>query len=128
MIARMRQDCHTQVIAGDTKTDMGHTFPHGGCGDLSQKRYMLHTCFLKITKGFLLDMNSSDTRRNKWKGHLLNTKDVRQHAFARLEFHDGSRKEPTQDFNGSGRGHLGTDTLEICSTFLPQMTDHCAVT
>ena len=61
---------------------------------------------VQITKGFLLGINSNVKRRNKLRSHLLSTKGGQLHTFLSLEIQDGYRKEPTQDYHGSGRVHL----------------------
>ena len=61
----------------------------------------------EVAHGLLMGATSKAT----WKSHLLR---ARNHAgdqihfpfFLRIEFQDGSRKEPTQDYHGSGRPHL----------------------
>ena len=63
---------------------------------------------LQTAKGFLL----GDTApRKDWRDHVFAVRDEtgqgrRLHGFVRIEFQDGTRKLPTQEYHGSGRPHL----------------------
>ena len=92
---------------------------------------------LQTAKGFLL----GDTApRKDWRDHVFAVRDEtgqgrRLHGFVRIEFQDGTRKLPTQEYHGSGRPHLhllvfGDDdlirTLDLSSTAsatMPSDTD-----
>eukprot|EP00975_Prorocentrum_lima_P057897 12145102-Prorocentrum_lima.AAC.1 len=63
---------------------------------------------LQTAKGLLLGETGS---REAWRSHILNAPNAdgskkKLHAFIRVEFQDGSRKQPTQDYHGSGRAHV----------------------
>ena len=80
---------------------------------------------LQTVKGLLVG-NTGD--KKQWKSQLLKVVDSegRQktvHAFVRLEFQDGHRKAPTQDYHGSGRVHV--HALVFADTAdLPQLKLH----
>ena len=89
----------------------------------------LHTTHIltQVVKGFLAGNNQNTKGRadRNWKKHVFSSKDpdgkaVRVQTFTRLEFQDGSRKEGTKRYDGSGRPHLhvlffmeGTDLEKI---------------
>lgn len=67
----------------------------------------------QVVKGFLAGSNQNTKGRadRSWKKHIFSSKDadgkaVRVQTFTRLEFQDGSRKEGTKRYDGSGRPHL----------------------
>ena len=62
----------------------------------------------QTAKGFLMGATGGKTG---WTDNVFHVEDPRGlgrrlHAFMRLEFQDGTRKLPTQDYHGSGRAHL----------------------
>ena len=75
--------------------------------------HMTH-CLLQITHGLLTGTNQHKDSRltdRSWSKHLLAAKDDSGHdveltVFTRLEFQDGSRKEGTFRYQGSGRPHI----------------------
>lgn len=74
----------------------------------------LHTAhvFTEINRGLFSGKNNKG-----WKNHLLGAVDGETptvvNFFQRLEFQDGKRKLPTQDYHGSGRVHVHSlDYLE----------------
>eukprot|EP00959_Pyramimonas_sp_CCMP1952_P373179 7815159-Pyramimonas_sp.AAC.1 len=70
---------------------------------------------LEITHGLLTGVNRAGTSKiggggRGWKKHILSNKDdanklIRLIVFTRLEFQDGTRKEGTFRYQGSGRPH-----------------------
>ena len=63
----------------------------------------------QTAKGFL--MGATSGKVESWKDNVFHVQDPRSlgrrlHAFMRLEFQDGTRKLPSQDYHGSGRAHL----------------------
>jgi hypothetical protein len=68
----------------------------------------------QTVRGLLTGLNQRHaTQRGSryWGRHILAAKDdagceVKLAYFLRLEFQDGTRKEPSQDYHGSGRPHL----------------------
>ena len=62
----------------------------------------------QTAKGFLMGATSG---KEPWTDNVFHVQDPdglgrRLHAFMRLEFQDGTRKLPSQDYHGSGRAHL----------------------
>ena len=69
----------------------------------------LHTAhvFLELNRGLYSGLNSRG--KDGWKDHILAGEDGRPtvaNYFQRLEFQDGKRKLPSQDYHGSGRVHV----------------------
>ena len=74
--------------------------------------HMTHV-LLQIVRGFLAGNNQQTRGRadRQWRKHIFSAKDAagkptRVITFTRLEFQDGSRKEGTKRYDGSGRPHL----------------------
>ncbi|CAK0875921.1 unnamed protein product [Prorocentrum cordatum] len=74
--------------------------------------HMSHV-LMQIVRGMLAGNNYQmmDRSSRSWTKHVLSAKDadgrqVRVQSFTRLEFQDGSRKEGTKRYDGSGRPHL----------------------
>ena len=72
-------------------------------------------CMTQIVSGLITGKNKQYSNRGKgaeaWTKHVLSCKDETGvetvvQFYIRLEFQDGSRKEPTQAYHGSGRVHL----------------------
>eukprot|EP00959_Pyramimonas_sp_CCMP1952_P301556 6309203-Pyramimonas_sp.AAC.1 len=68
---------------------------------------------MEIVRGLLAGNNQQwmDKASKSWRKHVFSAKDadgrqVRVQSFTRLEFQDGSRKEGTKRYDGSGRPHL----------------------
>ncbi|CAK8987418.1 unnamed protein product, partial [Durusdinium trenchii] len=73
---------------------------------------------LQVIRG-LLAGKTGVRSKDPWKRHLLQALDAdgRPHpvqVFLRVEFQDGTRKAPTQDYHGSGRPHV--HVLIFCSS------------
>ena len=92
---------------------------------------------IQTAKGLLMGETGS---RKDWKNHIFRCTgkdgtERRFKAFLRLEFQDGTRKESTQDYHGSGRPHVhliifgedddfaGLDLANIVSATLPEDPD-----
>ncbi|CAE7935439.1 unnamed protein product, partial [Symbiodinium necroappetens] len=65
---------------------------------------------LQVVRG-LLAGQTGKRGRDPWIQHLLRAKDGHDNdhvvrLFLRVEFQDGTRKAPTQDYHGSGRPHI----------------------
>ena len=83
-----------------------------GCGRMQAPGLeTLHTAhvFTELNRGLYTGFNKT-AKDGGWKNHLLaaldgNTKTV-VNFFQRLEYQDGKRKLPTQDYHGSGRVHV----------------------
>ena len=65
---------------------------------------------LQVVRGVLAG-RTGHTSRDPWQCHLLQAVgpdgEVHPvHVFLRVEFQDGTRKAPTQDYHGSGRPHI----------------------
>ena len=63
----------------------------------------------QAVKGLVLGQTGSKQRQ--WRSNLFRVLDAagrprKLHFFLRLEYQDGTRKSPTQDYHGSGRVHL----------------------
>ena len=78
----------------------------------------LHTAhvFTEVNRGLFSGVSRTGAKSG-WKNHLLGAKDGKTRTvvnyFQRLEYQDGKRKLPTQDYHGSGRVHLHSlDYLE----------------
>ena len=59
----------------------------------------------------LLAGRAGNQTKDPWHQHLLQARDLAGRTlpvrlFARVEFQDGTRKAPTQDYHGSGRPHV----------------------
>ncbi|CAK0870685.1 unnamed protein product [Prorocentrum cordatum] len=74
--------------------------------------HMSHV-LMQIVRGMLAGNNYQmmDRSNRSWTQHVFAAKDadgrqVRVQSFTRLEFQDGSRKEGTKRYDGSGRPHL----------------------
>ena len=72
--------------------------------------HMTHV-LLEITHGLLSGVNCQNTRNRGWKKHLLRAKNasgepVKLIVFTRVEFQDGTHKEGTKRYEGSGRLHV----------------------
>ena len=72
----------------------------------------LHTAhvFTELNRGWYSGLNKT-SKVGGWKGHLLASPEDPSlqtvvNYFQRLEFQDGKRKLPTQDYHGSGRVHV----------------------
>ena len=66
--------------------------------------------FSQLVRGLLCGRHRNANAK-PWASKILNTTDeqgrpVRLNFFSRIEFQDGSRKEPTQSYHGSGRPHI----------------------
>eukprot|EP00973_Karenia_brevis_P077664 10793206-Karenia_brevis.AAC.1 len=64
---------------------------------------------IESVRGAILGLNETKEAR-QWTRHLLHNKkhdaeSGRIAYFLRVEFQDGTRKAPTQDYHGSGRPH-----------------------
>ncbi|CAK0799172.1 unnamed protein product [Prorocentrum cordatum] len=80
----------------------------------AESLHMAHA-LLEITHGLLTGVNRVGTSKKGgggrgWKKHILSNKDdaskpIKLIVFTRLEFQDGSRKEGTFRYQGSGRPH-----------------------
>eukprot|EP00438_Fugacium_kawagutii_P000653 Skav222305 [mRNA] locus=scaffold1249:3867:8406:+ [translate_table: standard] len=84
---------------------------HRGRMDLpvAETLHMTHV-LLQVVKG-LLARKTGNASKDPWQQHLLRAcdQDGSPHVvrvFARIEFQDGTRKAPTQDYHGSGRPHV----------------------
>ena len=69
----------------------------------------LHTAhvFLELNRGLYSGLNNRG--KDGWRDHILAGEDGRPtvaNYFQRLEFQDGKRKLPSQDYHGSGRVHV----------------------
>ena len=58
----------------------------------------------------MLAGKTGNSKRDPWQQHLLKAtdadgKELNVRVFLRVEFQDGTRKAPTQDYHGSGRPH-----------------------
>ena len=74
--------------------------------------HMTHV-LLQVVRGFLAGNNQQTRGREdrRWKRHVFSARDAagqptRVLTFTRVEFQDGSRKEGTKRYEGSGRPHL----------------------
>ena len=75
--------------------------------------HLAHLC-TQLVSGLLTGTNRQNHARNRgsWQKHILScktadgNKDTVINFFTRLEFQDGSRKQATQMYHGSGRPHL----------------------
>ena len=83
-----------------------------GCGRMqSPGLETLHTAhvFTELNRGLYTGMNKT-AKDGGWKNHLLAALDGETptvvNFFQRLEYQDGKRKLPTQDYHGSGRVHV----------------------
>jgi hypothetical protein len=71
----------------------------------------LHTAwvFSELNRGLFTGSNNR-AKEGGWKNHILAAEDQQVQTvvnyFQRLEFQDGKRKLPTQDYHGSGRVHV----------------------
>eukprot|EP00435_Cladocopium_sp_Y103_P002347 s4062_g1.t1 len=71
----------------------------------------LHTAhvFTELNRGFYTGMNKR-AKKGGWTEHLLAAEDGQTQTvvnfFQRLEYQDGKKKLPTQDYHGSGRVHV----------------------
>ena len=71
----------------------------------------LHTAhvFTEVNRGLFAGMNKK-AASDGWKDHILAAEDgvtpTVVNYFQRLEFQDGKKKLPTQDYHGSGRVHV----------------------
>ena len=71
----------------------------------------LHTAwvFSELNRGLFTGSNNR-AKAGGWKNHILAAEDEQIQTvvnyFQRLEFQDGKRKLPTQDYHGSGRVHV----------------------
>ena len=72
----------------------------------------LHTAhvFTELNRGWYSGLNKT-SKVGGWKDHLLASPEDPNlgtvvNYFQRLEFQDGKRKLPTQDYHGSGRVHV----------------------
>ena len=71
----------------------------------------LHTAwvFSELNRGLFTGSNNK-AKQGGWKNHILASEDEQVDTvvnyFQRLEFQDGKRKLPTQDYHGSGRVHV----------------------
>ena len=66
---------------------------------------------VQALKGLVLGQTGGKRHRRPWKSNLFRVLDEsgqprRLHFFLRLEYQDGTRKAPTQDYHGSGRVHV----------------------
>ena len=71
--------------------------------------HLTHT-LMQICRGLIAGYGM-DKKGKPWSKHLLSCKDgsgqeTSLHFFARLEFQDGSKKQGTQQYHGSGRPHV----------------------
>eukprot|EP00438_Fugacium_kawagutii_P034296 Skav200083 [mRNA] locus=scaffold3273:976:3521:+ [translate_table: standard] len=76
---------------------------------VAETLHMTHV-ILQVVKG-LLSGKTGNAINDPWQQHLLRSgdQDGKPHVvrvFARIEFQDGTRKAPTQDYHGSGRPHV----------------------
>ncbi|CAK9052062.1 unnamed protein product [Durusdinium trenchii] len=65
---------------------------------------------LQVVRGALAGQTGNKSK-DPWRSHLLHALDSdgrpqSVHVFLRIEFQDGTRKAPTQDYHGSGRPHV----------------------
>ena len=79
---------------------------------VAETLHMTHV-LLQVVRGFLAGNNQQTQGREdrRWKRHVFSAKDAagqptRVLTFTRVEFQDGSRKEGTKRYEGSGRPHL----------------------
>ena len=79
---------------------------------VAETLHMTHV-LLQVVRGFLAGNNQQTQGREdrQWKRHVFSAKDAagqptRVLTFTRVEFQDGSRKEGTKRYEGSGRPHL----------------------
>ena len=71
--------------------------------------HLAHT-MSEIVRGYITGANDK-SKQSGWTKHMLSSKDgsgreTVVNFFIRMEFQDGSRKEGTQQYHGSGRPHL----------------------
>ena len=79
---------------------------------VAETLHMTHV-LLQVVRGFLAGNNQQTQGREdrRWTRHVFSAKDAagqptRVLTFTRVEFQDGSRKEGTKRYEGSGRPHL----------------------
>ena len=72
----------------------------------------IHTAhvFTELNRGLYSGTNKKN-KTNGWRDHILGAEDEPEvktvvNSFQRLEYQDGKRKLPTQDYHGSGRVHV----------------------
>ena len=83
---------------------------------LAETLHITHV-LLQTVKGLLVG-STGHPAKDPWKRQLCQAWDEegiqhKVHVFLRLEFQDGTRKAPTQDYHGSGRPHI--HVLIFCS-------------
>eukprot|EP00973_Karenia_brevis_P043785 6064834-Karenia_brevis.AAC.1 len=70
--------------------------------------HMAH-CISQMTSGLLAGSTGGSRSGEAWEKHLLHTKSRRSRplrVFMRLEYQDGTHKEGTKRYEGSGRPHI----------------------
>ena len=85
-----------EVAQGAAAPPRGRNPPHRARADANSER---------------LPHGRHQRKVESWKDNVFHVQDPRGlgrrlHAFMRLEFQDGTRKLPSQDYHGSGRAHL----------------------
>ena len=77
---------------------------------IGETLHVVHV-LIQALKGLILGQTGRKQKRQPWKSNLFRIVDEngqprRLHFFLRLEYQDGTRKAPTQDYHGSGRVHV----------------------